>query len=103
MTTSKNIPKKGKVKIFPNFKKRLTNNQTYAIIIIENEREVNQMKTLDFFCEWTKEAATAVHAVEMAFPCFTMKTPVECGWMEVEILARQEDMPRIEILLAGIV
>lgn len=61
------------------------------------------MRTLDFFCEWNKESAKAVSNVEFAFPCFTKKTPVECGWMEVEIIARQEDIPRIEILLAGIV
>lgn len=61
------------------------------------------MRTLDFFCEWNEESAKAISNVEFTFPCFTMKKPVECGWMEVEIVAREEDMSRIEILLAGIV
>ena len=59
------------------------------------------MKTLDFFAEWTRDLATALETITKSFPCFIKITPVEMGWQEIEIQARQEDMPKIEILLAG--
>lgn len=61
------------------------------------------MRILDFFTEWTNDAATAVNAVTNLFPCFVELKSVEMNWTEVTIKARQEDMSKIEILLAGIV
>ena len=61
------------------------------------------MKTLNFFAEWTWDLAVALDAVRDSVPCFIKTTPVEMNWQEVEIKARQEDMAKIEILLAGIV
>lgn len=61
------------------------------------------MRILDFFTEWTSDAAAAVDAVTDTFPCFVELKSVEMDYMEIIIKARQEDMARIEILLAGIV
>lgn len=61
------------------------------------------MKTLDFFAEWTWELATALDAIADSCPCFIKTTPVEMNWQEIEIKARQEDMPKIETLLAEFV
>ena len=61
------------------------------------------MRTLDFFTEWTYDAAAAVDAVTDTYPCFVELKSIEMNWMEVIIQARQEDMAGIEILLAGIV
>lgn len=61
------------------------------------------MKTLDFFAEWTWELSIALVAVANSCPCFIKTTPVEMNWQEIEIKARQEDMPKIETLLAEFV
>ena len=61
------------------------------------------MKILDFFAQWTWDLAVALDAIRDSIPCFIKVTPVEMDWQEVEIKARQEDMAKVEILLAGLV
>jgi len=58
------------------------------------------MRTIDFFVEWTERFYNTLEKIANLFPCFVSTECVEMNWREVQISARQEDMARIENLLA---
>ena len=80
----------------------MTKAKTYAIINIENEREVKIMKTVCYYVPYDK-AVEKVSKIEMICPCFVEVENIEMGYAEVTIKARVEDIPSIERYFADVV
>lgn len=59
------------------------------------------MKRVCYGFDWSNsEMIFAIRRVERAFACFTILKDVNEDFGEVEILAREEDIPTIERMLA---
>lgn len=61
------------------------------------------MRTLDFFAEYTTDTFNAIEEVTNNFPCFVNWESVEMNFIEIAIIARQEDVTSIEKIFSKIV
>jgi hypothetical protein len=61
------------------------------------------MRTLDFFAEYTTDTFNAIDEVTNNFPCFVNWESVEMNFIEIAIIARQEDIVSIEKIFSKIV
>ena len=61
------------------------------------------MRTLDFFAEYTTDTFNAIDEITNKFPCFVNWESVEMNFIEIAIIARQEDIASIEKIFSKIV
>lgn len=59
------------------------------------------MKRVCYGFYWNNsDMVSAIHRVEASFACFTMLNNINEDYAEITILAREEDIPAIEKMLA---
>lgn len=61
------------------------------------------MKKSVYYIENSTTLQGVLATLEDIIPCFITREPIEMGWLEVSITARQEDLPTVEKYLAPLV